>query len=273
MQAGATLPGALSMSNNLNGPRIAAEQTNKSQTANDAIGAIDAALTAVLTKNVTSSNAVTLLATEYFRAFVIVLEAAGASAAIVLEVPPGPRGPFAVTNNTAFAAVVEVDGGQTAEAPEVPPGGTVLLLGDGANVLAIGGGGAGGESVEEAPEDDARYARRNGAWVPISDATPPLTIEPVAASRDLAATDVGRYLRVTAAATLTVPTNAAVPFAIGAQIHIRQAAGGQVTIAAAGGVTVSTAETAKTRKQGSTVTLIKVAADAWDLTGDVELLP
>ena len=68
--------------------------------------------------------------------------------------------------------------------------------------------------------------------------------------------------------TLTVPTNASVPFPIGAQIDILQTAGGQVTVGGAG-VTINSTPGLKLRTQWSSATLIKRATDTWVLIGDL----
>ena len=84
--------------------------------------------------------------------------------------------------------------------------------------------------------------------------------------------DDGKYVRLNngSAITMTVPANSAVAFPIGTQIAIRQVGAGQVTLAAAGGVTVNTAETLLLRGAKSSVSIIKVATDEWDLAGDLE---
>lgn len=99
-----------------------------------------------------------------------------------------------------------------------------------------------------------------------------LQIAAIAANYTLTLADAGRYVRSTAAAaiTVTVPTNAAVAFEIGSVLQIRQAGAGQVTVNGDTGVTVNAAETRKTRAVGSTLAIIKVAANEWDLTGDAE---
>ena len=68
----------------------------------------------------------------------------------------------------------------------------------------------------------------------------------------------------------TVPPNSSVAFATGYQLAVRQVGSGQTTIVEGSGVTVNTPETLLMRKQGSTITLIKVATDEWDLVGDLE---
>lgn len=87
--------------------------------------------------------------------------------------------------------------------------------------------------------------------------------------------DAGRYIRMTSASAvnLTVPADATANFPVGTVIQVRQAGAGQVTFAPAGGVTINSAETLKLRKQGSTAALIKIAANSWDVTGDLEAAP
>jgi len=71
------------------------------------------------------------------------------------------------------------------------------------------------------------------------------------------------------AITLTVPTNASVAYAIGAQINIQAINAGQVTVAGDTGVTVNGTGT-KLRVQWSAATLVKTATDTWTLIGDIE---
>ena len=70
------------------------------------------------------------------------------------------------------------------------------------------------------------------------------------------------------AITLTVPTNASVAYATGAQINIQAIGAGQVTIAGDTGVTVNGTGT-KLRTQWSAATLVKTATDTWTLIGDL----
>jgi hypothetical protein len=72
----------------------------------------------------------------------------------------------------------------------------------------------------------------------------------------------------TSAITLTVPTNASVPFLVGAQVVLLQTNTGQVTVAGAGGVTINGNPGLKLRAQWSSATLIKRATDTWVLVGD-----
>ena len=88
----------------------------------------------------------------------------------------------------------------------------------------------------------------------------------------LAATDAGQLITLTnaSAITLTVPTNASVAFATGTQITITQSGAGQVTVAGAVGVTVSSSDSyLKLRTQWSAGTLIKTGTNSWILIGDI----
>jgi hypothetical protein len=89
----------------------------------------------------------------------------------------------------------------------------------------------------------------------------------------LAAGDAGDLVTLAnaSAITLTVPTNASVAFAVGTQITITQAGSGQVTVAAAVGVTVNSPDgDLKLRTQWSSATLIKINTNSWILIGDIK---
>jgi len=70
------------------------------------------------------------------------------------------------------------------------------------------------------------------------------------------------------AITLTVPTNASVAYATGAQINIQAIGAGQVTLVGDTGVTVNGTGT-KLRTQWSAATIVKTATDTWTLIGDL----
>jgi hypothetical protein len=93
------------------------------------------------------------------------------------------------------------------------------------------------------------------------------------ASNTLDISHANKMVRVDhgSATSLTVPANATVAYPIGTPIYVAQEGAGQVTIVAAGGVTIFTAETLKLRKQRSSLMLLKVSTNAWQLTGDLEL--
>jgi hypothetical protein len=102
--------------------------------------------------------------------------------------------------------------------------------------------------------------------------TPMLTINTqTGTSYQLVLSDVYAHIRFNNASpvAVTVPTNATVPFAVGAQLSLFQAGAGQVTVVAAGGVTVNAALSLSLRAQFSSAALIYVGGDVWDLVGDL----
>lgn len=90
-----------------------------------------------------------------------------------------------------------------------------------------------------------------------------------AAPKTLALSDRANYIRVSVSSlfTITIPANGDVAFPIGSSMVIRQAGAGQILLSPASGVTLSSVINA-TRGPGSTITLIKVAANIWDVFGD-----
>lgn len=97
------------------------------------------------------------------------------------------------------------------------------------------------------------------------------TIETVTTTYQLDILDVGKYLRSSSASgfNITVPANATVAFTIGSHIDGIQAAAGQITFVAAGGVTINATPGLKTNGQWASWTLIKVGTNEWDLTGNL----
>ena len=88
----------------------------------------------------------------------------------------------------------------------------------------------------------------------------------------LAAGDAGELVTLAnaSAITLTVPTNASVPFALGTQITITRAGSGALTVVGDTGVTVNSADGfLKLRTQWSSGTLIKLNTNSWILIGDI----
>jgi hypothetical protein len=68
--------------------------------------------------------------------------------------------------------------------------------------------------------------------------------------------------------TLTVPTNASVPYPIGAEINLYNKGVGQVSIVGDTGVTVYSSSGSNLRVQYSLATIIKLDTDTWVLIGD-----
>ena len=88
----------------------------------------------------------------------------------------------------------------------------------------------------------------------------------------LVLTDAGKLVTLdnASAITLTVPTNASVAFDIGDQINLLQLGAGQVTVAGAGGVTVSSeGAKLKLKAQYAIGTLVKTGTDSWVLVGNL----
>ncbi len=80
----------------------------------------------------------------------------------------------------------------------------------------------------------------------------------------------GSYIRMVSG-NVYIPTHASKPLPIGSQFTIRQQSGTPVQIIPWSGVNLNTPETNRTRKGNSTVTVVKVGNDDWDLMGDLEL--
>lgn len=99
-----------------------------------------------------------------------------------------------------------------------------------------------------------------------------VTIEAFTADHTLAAANMGHYLRFSKASEvfLTIALNATAAIPVGSVVTINQAGNGTVTIDPVSGVVVNTPETLGSRKKASTLSLVKVDTDAWDLSGDLE---
>lgn len=91
-------------------------------------------------------------------------------------------------------------------------------------------------------------------------------------ARTLGLADAQTYIRTTnaAAVNITVPPQASVAWVASTEIIIFVAGTGQVTLVAGAGVTINTPESLKSAKRFSTLTLKRVAADVWDLSGNLE---
>ena len=93
------------------------------------------------------------------------------------------------------------------------------------------------------------------------------------AAYTIALTDAGKLIALTAdtALTVTVPANSAAAFPIGTEIEIAQLGAGEVTVAAAEGVTVHSLDSSvKLAGQYAAACLKKIAADTWLLGGALE---
>lgn len=91
-------------------------------------------------------------------------------------------------------------------------------------------------------------------------------------SATLALTDAGTFQKCTkgTAMTITVPANGTIAFVVGTEIDIYQQGAGQVTIAAAGGVTINSVfGNLKIANQYTGASLKKTASDTWELVGNL----
>ena len=104
----------------------------------------------------------------------------------------------------------------------------------------------------------------------LAEATVAVNAQGTATSYTLALTDAGKLITFTGgAATVTIPTNATVAFAVGDQINIAQLGSSQVTIGTASGVTlVSAGSKTKTNGQYAVVTVVQYTANSWLLLGN-----
>lgn len=87
----------------------------------------------------------------------------------------------------------------------------------------------------------------------------------------LSQTDAGKIVELSNSlgCVVTIPTNASAPLPVGTQINLLQTSSGQVTVAAAVGVTVNANPGLKLRAQWGFATLIKRSSDLWVLVGDL----
>lgn len=134
-------------------------------------------------------------------------------------------------------------------------------------------------AAAEAARDDAVTAKgeaEDAAAGAEAAATEAVKIKPAAkvATFTPAVADDANYYRYNSASAgdCNIPANADQPFPVGFTLMLRQMGAGQLIVVAAGGVTVNgvTDTLMKTRVQGSSLALVKVATDEWDLTGDLE---
>jgi hypothetical protein len=124
----------------------------------------------------------------------------------------------------------------------------------------------GAATAEALATESSRALTAEGLKAPL--ATP--VVAETTAARTLALSDANNIVRCTyaSAVTVTVPASASVAFAVGTTILVRQVGAGQVTLAAASGVTLNTSTTLKTRRQHATIALTKIGADEWDVAGE-----
>lgn len=130
------------------------------------------------------------------------------------------------------------------------------------------------------PSANKAYTFTNGAWRNTKNVTTtsalinselPAVVTDGNASRTLSSADAGSLIRMTSASanSVVVPLEATAHFPVKGVVTIRQVGTGTTTIVAEGGVTLTSPALLALRAQNSTVQLIKVATNTWDLIGDV----
>lgn len=106
---------------------------------------------------------------------------------------------------------------------------------------------------------------------------PPVTSEISATSYTPDLADTNGYKRCTNASgcAVTLPTDATVSYAVDTEIIFRQAAAGAVSIDAPTGVTLNIPSgfIAQTAFQGGEIRAKVIAADEWDISGDLDTSP
>jgi hypothetical protein len=119
-----------------------------------------------------------------------------------------------------------------------------------------------------------RYFSRTRTWVGQKQVDAAgMKVTPVTtASYTLQTSDAGSYIRrsFTGPNQVVVPNNSTVQLNIGVQIHITQIGSGQTEIVPGPSVIINTPTSRFTRTRFSNVTLTKVAANIWDLSGDLD---
>lgn len=107
------------------------------------------------------------------------------------------------------------------------------------------------------------------AWTALTQAVAPVVADSSTA-RTFSLADASAYVRFTnaSATTATVPPQSSVAWAANAEIHIRRAAAGNLTIAAGAGVTLNAPSGGTlVMTNAMSITLKRVASDVWDVIG------
>lgn len=280
----------MSQTPNLLITEVAANQSQKEVTINNALVELDGAITALLTVALSDAD-YDLTTTEGGQALGnAAFKFTGAlSASRNIIVPATPKF-YAVQNDTsmggspaAYQTIVVKTSGGTGVTINQGTTGYTLVYCDGTDVLpveAVAGASALSSDTDvdiTSPSNGDLLTYNSGAskWEnqPASSA-PPTAIAGVntqSTSYTLVLGDAGYLVRmnVTGANNLTVPLNSSVAFPLYTVISVRQVGAGVTTIVATGGVTITSPSTLAIARQYGTVQLIKVGTDTWDLAGDV----
>jgi len=131
-----------------------------------------------------------------------------------------------------------------------------------------------GATANDGTGDPARtaFGKVNSNFVEVYAGVPRVLNAQTGTAYTLALVDGGALVTLSNASpvTLTIPANGTVAFPVGTQVDLAQVGAGQVTVAAAGGVTLQSAGSqVKLTGQYSAGTLVKLATNTWLLAGDL----
>lgn len=256
------------MSNNLNLPQLFEGQNAPEVTANDANAALDAALTEVLSVDLT--NNVSITDAQWRTCSRVTLTSVGAGGKD-LTIPAIKRRVIIYNADAADVATLKV--GTTTYALPADKWCEVLTDGTADGMIVLPYGQAG---IPEGGSSNYVLAKTSGtdydvAWIEDTHYAP-IGINNRTASYSLVTTDAGQLveMNVGSACTVTVPANADQAFAIGDVVEVVQMGTGQVTFTPDTGVTLySVGGKTKTTDQYSAATLVKRATNTWYLFGDI----
>lgn len=262
---------------------IDTNQSQKEVTANEAIQALENAITETLDVECTDSTGGNIVADDDYRECIclrLIAGSPGPATTVEVELPAIKRA-ILVRNECGEDADVYCAGDLSVVT--VANGATALLYNDGTTVRNVAGGSSSGATtflgLTDAPASYSgaalKQVRVNAGATGLEFVTPDSYIGISEKSDDytLVAGDGFTLIAMNKATdvTLTVPEDASVLFPSGTQIYVMQLGAGQVTIAeGATSVQVMTVSTLKTFGQYSVVRLIKIDSDLWSIDGSLE---
>lgn len=253
------------MSNNLNLPEVAENQTHKEVTVNTAFAAVDAALTELLTVDLTAD--VHLTAGQWRTAMKINVMTSGTSK--VLYVPQVKK--LSVVENLSANSIGLACGAGVAV--PLAAGASAILYQDGTanalDVYAVGTIGLpSGGTLRQV------LGKKSGTTYDVDwiDQYAPLIFGNHTDNYTFVLADRGKMLEFDKASALsaTVPANTSVAFDVGDWIELVQIGAGQLTLVPDTGVSIlSAGDKTKLSGQYSMATLVKRSANVWYLAGDL----
>ena len=268
---------------NLNIGLIDTNQSQKEVTANEAIQALENAITETLDVECTDSTGGNIVADDDYRECICLRLTAGSpgpATTVEVELPAIKRA-ILVRNECGQDADIYCAGDLSTVT--VANGATALLYNDGTTVRNVAGGSSSGATtflgLTDAPASYSgaalKQVRVNAGATGLEFVTPDsyIGINEQTDDYTLVAGDDFTLIAMNKATdvTLTVPEDASVLFPSGTQIYVMQLGAGQVTIAeGATSVQVMTVSTLKTFGQYSVVRLIKIDTDLWSIDGSLE---